>query len=215
LKRNKIKNWQVQPPWWLRIWYPGATWRLPVTNRQVFITFDDGPIPEVTPWVVELLEQYNLKATFFCVGDNVRKHPEEYQLLLDHNMATGIHTYSHRPVRWGHFKEYLADIEKSRNLMDVPLFRPPHGILFPWHIHTLKKQFKKIIMWDVLTMDYDHNLSTEDVFLNMKNNVRPGSIIVFHDSLKAWPRLREVLPKTLRFLQEQGYSASSIAPDYN
>ncbi|HLW08278.1 MAG TPA: polysaccharide deacetylase family protein [Marinilabiliaceae bacterium] len=204
------KQWQIQPPWFLRLLFPRTTWREKGKDKRVFITFDDGPIPEITPWVLETLKAYNAKATFFCVGDNVRKHPAIYQLLHKEGMKVGNHTYSHAPVKLGDFKTYLKDVELCGNWVTSELFRPPHGILFPWQIGKLKRKFKKIIMWDVLTMDYRQDLSPQQVFENLKKNVRSGSIIVFHDSLKAWNRIEIALPKSLEYLSNEGYTFDVI-----
>ncbi len=204
------KQWQIQPPWFLRLLFPRTTWREKGKDKRVFITFDDGPIPEITPWVLETLKAYNAKATFFCVGDNVRKHPAIYQLLHKEGMKVGNHTYSHAPVKLGDFKTYLKDVELCGDWVTSELFRPPHGILFPWQIGKLKRKFKKIIMWDVLTMDYRQDLSPQQVFENLKKNVRSGSIIVFHDSLKAWNRIEIALPKSLEYLSNEGYTFDVI-----
>lgn len=209
--KTRGKQWQVQPHWFLRTLFPKATWREKVKDKRVFITFDDGPIPEVTPWVLKTLKKYGAKATFFCVGDNVRKHPEIYQLLHKEGMKVGNHTFSHAPVQLGNFKNYLKDVKRCSDWVKSELFRPPHGILFPWQVKKLKRLFNKVIMWDVLTMDYRQDLNSEQVFDNLKTNVRPGSIIVFHDSLKAWDRLETALPKSLEFLSNEGYTFDVIS----
>lgn len=203
--RSKKEQWQVQPPWVLRLLYPKAVWREKVKDKRVFITFDDGPIPEVTPWVLNTLNEYGAKATFFCVGDNVRKHPAIYQLLHQYEMGVGNHSFSHTPVRLGKFKTYIKDVELCGKWFTSKLFRPPHGLLFPWQVGKLRRMFKKIVMWDVLTMDYRQDLSPQQVFENLEKNVRPGSIIVFHDSIKAWDRLKIALPKSLEYLSNKGY----------
>lgn len=209
--KGKNKQWQLQPPKLLRVLFPKTLWRERVKDKRVFITFDDGPIPEVTPWVLSTLEKFEAKATFFCVGDNVRKHPDVYQLLHKHKMKVGNHTFSHAPVKLGSFKEYLNDVKKCDELVKSNLFRPPHGILYPWHSLKLSRKFnKKVIMWDVLTMDYNKNLSPNQVVDNVKKLVRPGSIIVFHDSLKAWDRLKVALPKSLEHLANEGYTFDVI-----
>lgn len=184
-------------------------WSVKTDKKEVFLTFDDGPIPVVTPWVVETLEKYNAKATFFCVGDNVKKNQDVYQLILDKGHKIGNHTMNHLNG-WTNFnKTYFENIEKCDNLIHSNLFRPPYGKIKPTQINYLKKKYK-IIMWDVLTKDYDESLAGEDCFEKVHKNCKPGSIVVFHDSLKAEKRLRIALPKTLDYLSKEGYTFSSL-----
>lgn len=200
-----MERWNVQPPLVLRWLFPGTTWRIAGKEKCVYLTFDDGPVPEVTPKVVELLNQYHTKATFFCVADNVRKYPDVYQSLIDNGMGLGNHTYSHLKA-WSYpSKVYFDDIEKGRALNSTQLFRPPYGQLYPWYVPRLKRYFRQIIMWDVLSLDFRADLSDRDVYNTVVNHVRPGSIIVFHDSLKAWPRLEKALPDILDYLTLAGY----------
>lgn len=184
-------------------------WSVKTDKKEVFLTFDDGPIPVVTPWVVETLEKYNAKATFFCVGDNVKKNQDVYKLILDKGHKIGNHTMNHLNG-WTNFnKTYFENIEKCDNLIHSNLFRPPYGKIKPTQINYLKKKYK-IIMWDVLTKDYDESLAGEDCFEKVHKNCKPGSIVVFHDSLKAEKRLRIALPKTLDYLSKEGYTFSSL-----
>ncbi len=184
-------------------------WSVKTDKKEVFLTFDDGPIPVVTPWVVETLGKYNAKATFFCVGDNVKKNQDVYQLILDKGHKIGNHTMNHLNG-WTNFnKTYFENIEKCDNLIHSNLFRPPYGKIKPTQINYLKKKYK-IIMWDVLTKDYDESLAGEDCFEKVHKNCKPGSIVVFHDSLKAEKRLRIALPKTLDYLSKEGYTFSSL-----
>ena len=184
-------------------------WSVKTDKKEVFLTFDDGPIPVVTPWVVETLEKYKAKATFFCVGDNVKKNQDVYQLILDKGHKIGNHTMNHLNG-WTNFnKTYFENIEKCDNLIHSNLFRPPYGKIKPTQINYLKKKYK-IIMWDVLTKDYDESLAGEDCFEKVHKNCKPGSIVVFHDSLKAEKRLRIALPKTLDYLSKEGYTFSSL-----
>lgn len=184
-------------------------WSVKTDKKEVFLTFDDGPIPVVTPWVVETLEKYKAKATFFCVGDNVKKNQDVYKLILDKGHKIGNHTMNHLNG-WTNFnKTYFENIEKCDNLIHSNLFRPPYGKIKPTQINYLKKKYK-IIMWDVLTKDYDESLAGEDCFEKVHKNCKPGSIVVFHDSLKAEKRLRIALPKTLDYLSKEGYTFSSL-----
>lgn len=184
-------------------------WSIKTTKKEVFLTFDDGPIPEVTPWVLETLKQYDAKATFFCVGDNVKKHPDIYRMIVDQGHKVGNHTMNHLNG-WTNFnKTYFENIEKCNAMIHSNLFRPPYGKIKPSQISHLKNDYR-IIMWDVLTKDYDASVTGEYCFEKVKKNCKPGSIIVFHDSIKAEKRLRKALPKSLEYLKQEGYTFSSI-----
>ena len=201
-----LKRWSIQPPKWVRLIFKDAIWRVDEKEKTVFLTFDDGPVPEVTPWVCNELKRRGIKATFFCVGENVVKHPEIYQMVIEKGHQTGNHAFNHLPAWRCSGKEYFENIELGMEQIDSTLFRPPHGQLYPWQMPRLKRLFSKVVMWDVLSKDYDNRLSASEVFENVKRNVRPGSIIVFHDSVKAWPRLKEALPATVDYLINEGYS---------
>jgi len=206
---NKSR-WTIQPPLLIRKLYPNVLWRKTTDEKVVYLTFDDGPIPEITPWVVDTIKSYGAKATFFCVADNVRKHPEIFKMLSNDFCEIGNHTYSHEPVSKVGIDNYLKDIAKSVRYIKSSLFRPPHGVIYPWHIRKIENYFSKIVCWDVLSMDYRNDLKALDVFNNVKKYVRPGSIIVFHDSVKAWDRLKEALPMTLEYLIKEGYKFELI-----
>ncbi|MCW1734320.1 polysaccharide deacetylase family protein [Anaerorudis cellulosivorans] len=200
-----------QPPLFYRIFYPGAVWRIKNGNeKMVYLTFDDGPIPEVTPWVLEVLDTYRVKATFFCVGDNVRKHPSVYRQILEKGHQTGNHTFNHIQG-WKHnTNDFIANTQKANSYIQSPFFRPPHGhILFPQFV-LLKKKGYKLIMWDVVTRDYSNHMTPEKVLDNVKKYVRNGSIIVFHDSLKAEKNVRYALPLAIEWLKREGYSFGLI-----
>jgi peptidoglycan-N-acetylglucosamine deacetylase len=204
-------HWKIQPPAFLRWLFPGSLWRVNSSNKVVYITFDDGPIPEVTPKVIDCLKKFGAKATFFCVGDNVRKYPEVYNLLISQGMAVGNHTYSHIKAWSCNTNKYFKDIEHGAVYIKSALFRPPHGQLYPWYVSKLKKRFAKIVMWDILSMDYDSRVTANEIVNNVVKKIRPGSIIVFHDSLKAWPRLNDALPKVLAHINELGYKTEIIS----
>lgn len=195
-----------QPPLLYRMLFPKGIWRIPSNNEKVvYLTFDDGPIPEITPWVLDLLDQYEIKATFFCVGDNVRKHPEEYQMVLDRGHRVGNHTFNHLQGIRTFSKQYIANAELASEYIKSDLFRPPHGHMRIPQYFLLRKKYK-MILWDVVTRDYSKLLKPEDVFNNVKKYTRNGSIIVFHDSLKAEVNMKEALPKSIKWLKEQGYT---------
>ena len=195
-----------QAPLIYRSFYRKAYWKIPVEGEKVvYLTFDDGPIPGITPWVLDLLDKYGIKATFFCVGDNVRKHEEIYQEILSKGHRVGNHTFNHIQGLRNFTKKYLENIKKASEYIDTDLFRPPHGHIRLAQYHTLKKYYK-IIMWDVVTRDYSKYMNPEDVFNNVKKYTRDGSIIVFHDSLKAEKNMKLALPRSIEWLVEQGYS---------
>jgi peptidoglycan/xylan/chitin deacetylase (PgdA/CDA1 family) len=189
-----------------RALYPQATFRMNPKERAVYLTFDDGPIPEVTPWVLALLESYSIKATFFMVGDNIRKHPEEFRMVVDAGHRIGNHTYNH--IRGFEYTagQYLENVEKANALMHTDIFRPPHGHVGFRQYHTLKKHYR-IIMWDLVTRDYSKRMTPEKVLANVKHYVRNGSIITFHDSLKSWGNgnLQYALPRAIEYLKQEGY----------
>ena len=190
----------VRPGKLLRCMFPGVIWRGDKNDHSVYLTFDDGPIPEVTPWVLDVLNEYHVKATFFCVGENVEKHPKIFERIINEGHMVGNHTFHHMN-RWKNkSKAYFNDIDQAGEIIRSPLFRPPHGKIYPWNVFMLKKNFKMIVMWDVLTYDFDKDHSAEKVFDNVISNTRNGSILVFHDSVKAWHNLKEVLPKSIEWL---------------
>jgi len=198
-----------QIPYLFRGVYYGATWRKSRHEKVIYLTFDDGPIPEITPWVLDILDQYQIKATFFCVGENVMRYPEVYQDILSRGHRTGNHTYNH--LR-GFFKEtrcYLDNVEKASQYIDSDLFRPPHGEMRRAQLKVLRKKYQ-VIQWDLITRDYNSKLSEEKVLSIVKRYSRNGSIIVFHDSLKAERNLRYALPKAIEFLIEKGYRFNTL-----
>ena len=193
-----------QPPKLLRWLYPGAIWRMDSSEKAVYLTFDDGPIPEITPWVLDLLDTYQIKATFFLVGDNIRKHPKEFQMILERGHRVGNHTFNHfgglRHVK----NEYLANTDKANEQIQSDLFRPPHGWMRWGQYRMLKKRYR-IIMWDLVTRDYSKRLNGPQVLAKVKKYVRNGSIITFHDSLKAEKNMKYALPRAIEWLKEQGH----------
>lgn len=198
-----------QPPRIVRWLYPKATWRMNPDEKVVYLTFDDGPIPGITPWVLDLLDHYGIKATFFLVGDNVRKHPEEFRMIVERGHRVGNHTFNH--VRGFSYKapKYLENVERADELIHSDLFRPPHGYMGWKQYHTLCKQYR-IIMWDVVTRDYSRRLNGKQVFEKLKHYVRNGSIITFHDSLKSEEKLKYALPRSIEWLMEQGYRFETL-----
>jgi peptidoglycan/xylan/chitin deacetylase (PgdA/CDA1 family) len=199
----------MRPPLLVQRLFFSLVWKMSSREKVLYLTFDDGPIPEVTPWVLEQLERFNAKATFFCIGNNVRKHRSVYERILQSGHSVGNHTYHHLNG-WSTFNsDYFKDIELCNRLVGSELFRPPYGKIRPTQIARLKYKYR-IIMWDVLSRDYDRNLTGETVLNTVLENARPGSIIVFHDSLKAEERLRYALPKVLEHFSAKGYRFVSL-----
>lgn len=217
-----------QPSKWLRCLYPGALWRLNPEEKAVYLTFDDGPIPEVTPWVLNLLDRYGVKATFFLVGDNIRKYPEEFREVVRRGHRIGNHTFNHiRGFSRKYFTSwnYLENTEMAYDIMreemgHVPcdesqlrplLFRPPHGHMGWAQYITLKRRYR-IVMWDLVTRDYSKKLRGPQVLANVLRYTRNGSIITFHDSLKSWTNgnLQYALPRAIEFFMEEGYQIKTL-----
>ena len=194
-----------QPPQIIRYLYPSAIWRMDKDKKAVYLTFDDGPIPRVTPWVLDVLDKYGIKATFFMVGDNIRKHPDEFRMVVERGHRIGNHTFNHiRGLNYD-INSYLENTDKAcRMMMNTDLFRPPHGYMSPKQYAELKKRYK-IIMWDLVTRDYNRKFTGEQILQKVKKYVRNGSIITFHDSLKSEENIRYALPKAIEWLMEQGY----------
>ena len=193
-----------QPPQFIRRLYPRACWRMNVSEKAVYLTFDDGPIPEVTPWVLDVLDKYGIKATFFMVGDNVRKHPDEYKMVVERGHRIGNHTFNHLKGFEEHTDHYIANIDKADCYLSSDLHRPPHGLMRMSQYRALIERYR-IIMWDLETRDYSSKLSGEQVLRKVKRYARNGSIITFHDSLRSAENLRYALPRAIEWLQSEGY----------
>ena len=194
-----------QPPQLIRCLYPSAIWRMDKDKKAVYLTFDDGPIPRVTPWVLDVLDRYGIKATFFMVGDNIRKHPDEFRMVVERGHRIGNHTFNHIRGLSYDINSYLENTDKAcRMMMNTNLFRPPHGYMSPKQYAELKKRYK-IIMWDLVTRDYNLKFTGEQILQKVKKYARNGSIITFHDSLKSEENIRYALPKAIEWLMEQGY----------
>lgn len=194
-----------RPPGFFRLTVPGGRFRFSSAEKRVWLTFDDGPIPEVTPWVLDTLDRYGVKATFFMVGENARRHPDLLEEVIRRGHTVGNHTYHHLSGAKVTTRRYLRDIEEADAILHTPLFRPPHGWLRPRQTLLLRRRYK-VVMYDLVTRDYSRLLTADDVVDNVRRMTRPGSIIVFHDSLKSWPRLREALPRCLEWLLAEGFS---------
>lgn len=200
-----------QPPLLYRLLFPEAIWRIKAQGKErvAYLTFDDGPIPEETPWVLDLLDRYGIKATFFLVGDNVRRHPELLEEIKRRGHSVGNHTMHHRQGMRTATAAYLADVATADALIGSNLFRPPHGIL-RWKQARMLKHDYNLVMYDLVTRDYSRRLTGEQVLDNVRRYARNGSIIVFHDSLKASANMRYALPRAIEWLQAEGYELLPI-----
>ncbi|MDE5720479.1 MAG: polysaccharide deacetylase family protein [Paramuribaculum sp.] len=194
-----------QPPLLYRLLFPEAVWRLNRRGRKVvYLTFDDGPIPRVTPWVLDLLDAEGIKATFFMVGDNVRRYPEVFEEVKRRGHSYGNHTMHHLQGFKVTSMTYMRDITEADRLIDSHLFRPPHGIIRWGQAKAIKSRYN-IVMYDLVTRDYSKRLRPNQVFDNVRRYARPGSIIVFHDSLKAERNMMAALPLAIKWLKNEGY----------
>lgn len=193
-----------QPSKWLRWIYPSALWRMDPTEHSVYLTFDDGPIPESTPFILDTLREHGVKATFFMVGENVQRYPELYHRILEEGHSVGNHTYNHMGSLRHYVATYVKNTEKANELIHSDLFRPPHGWMWLGAYNVLRRKYK-IVMWDLVTRDYSHLLNAFDVLRNVVLYSRNGSIITFHDSLKSIDKLHTALPRSIEWLRDQGY----------
>jgi len=195
----------VQFPRILRPLWGKVLWRKDPSKKVIYLTFDDGPVPEVTPLVLDLLDEYKIKATFFCVGENVQKHPDTFAQVLSRGHKVGNHTFNHLKGFSVTDEEYYSNIDKAAELIDSKLFRPPYGRVTGKQIKKLRDRYT-IIMWDVITHDYNKNLSPETIMRTIKRYSRNGSLVVFHDSIKANDNVLAVLPLAIEYWKSKGYT---------
>ncbi len=185
-------------------------WNIPGKGKTLYLTFDDGPHPVATPYILDFLKQYNIKATFFCIGKNVEEYPNIYQRIIDEEHTVGNHTYSHRSGWKIPVDEYMEDVKKSAEIIQSSLFRPPYGRITPIQFKVLKHHYK-IVMWDVLSKDYDENVTNEEVIDNVTHHIGDGSIIVMHDNDKTVDRLPNILPEIISTLLKDGWKFGIIS----
>ncbi len=195
---------KFQTPAFIHRLFPELLWNVPVTDNIIYLTFDDGPHPDITPKVLNILAQYDAKACFFCVGNNVQKYPEIFHKINAGGHMTGNHTYHHINGWRTPDDIYFQDVEACQKLVRSAFFRPPYGKILPSQMRRLKKQYQ-LVMWSVVTYDYDANLSGEECFQIAKSKTTRGSIVVFHDSLKAEKNMLYALPRFLQYFSEKGY----------
>jgi len=208
-------NW-VKAHWTIKKLFSNYVWDIPNNENKVYLTFDDGPTPEITEWTLNQLKEFNAKATFFCIGDNVRKYPEIFQKVINEGHSIGNHTFNHLNGWKTSTSDYIENVKLYEtehcklNTEHCKLFRPPYGKIKPSQSKILRKFDYKIIMWDIISYDFDNTISKEKCLENVLKNVKSGSIIVFHDSKKAFSNLEYALPRTLEFLKEKGFVCEKI-----
>jgi len=206
----------VKTHWTINKLFSNYVWDIPNTENKVYITFDDGPTPELTQWTLNQLKNYNAKATFFCIGDNILKYPEVFKEVVKDGHSIGNHTFNHLNGWKTNTQDYIENaklFEKEyykRSNENCQLFRPPFGKIKPSQSKILRRMGYKIIMWDVLSVDFDITITPEQCLENVLQNVKSGSIIVFHDSVKAFANLEYALPRTLEFLQQKGFVCAKL-----
>jgi peptidoglycan-N-acetylglucosamine deacetylase len=215
-----MKSYWIKTPSIIKKIFSNYVWDIPNDYKKVFLTFDDGPTPEITNWVLNELKKYNAKATFFCIGKNIKNNSEIFQNILNNGHSIGNHTNNHLNGWKTNYETYLDNVQKAlinflNNNSQIynensQLFRPPYGKITPIQSKKLRKLGYKIIMWNVLSADFDQNISPEECLKNVINNIKSGSIIVFHDSQKAFKNLEYALPKTLEYLYNNGFTCDII-----
>lgn len=198
-------------PWWLKKLYPLLVWNIDTREKILYLTFDDGPHPVATPFVLDELKKYNAKASYFCIGKNVVQYPEIYKRIIDEGHRVGNHTFDHLNGWKTDDAIYIQNIQEAAKHIDSDLFRPPYGKITRFQAKLLKQHYR-IIMWDVLSADFDKEVSPEKCAQQVIMRSKPGSIIVFHDSEKAMLKLEFALPKVLQYFSSQGYIFSAISP---
>ena len=211
-------NYLVKTPFWLRLLFPKLLWRVNTSEKVIYLTFDDGPIPEVTPFVLAELKKFHAKATFFCIGNNIEKHPQIFKKILDDGHSVGNHTLNHLNARKVAFDEYMQNVNGCEQILqnifssnrELKLFRPPYGRLTRKVRRALFNEGYSIVMWDVISADFDLAVSPEKCLENVLRNVREGSVVVFHDSQKAKEKIEYTLPLVLEHFSKKGYFFDSL-----
>ena len=204
----------VRIPWIVKKIYRDCIWDLPTKEKIIYLTFDDGPHPVATPFVLDLLKQYEAKATFFCIGKNVEEHGDIYRRTIEEGHAVGNHTYNHLNGWKTADTVYMEDIFRARKLIDSQLFRPPYGRVTRFQLKQLQglRYNMKTVMWDVISGDFDTQVKGNECYLTVARHAREGSIVVFHDSAKAFERLEVALPAVLKHFSERGFQFHRIGP---
>lgn len=217
-KRGWSSRYFVKTPWWLKKIYPGYLWNIDTEKKILYLTFDDGPHPEATPFILNELKKHNALATFFCIGKNVNAYPDIYKRILDEGHTVGNHTQNHLNGWKTDNIIYMNDIAEAAKYIDADLFRPPYGRITSFQAKHLRSAMRgrksKVVMWDVLSADFDTTITPQQCMENVIFHAKAGSIIVFHDSEKAFSKIQYVLPKILLFFSEKGYVFDAIKGKY-
>ena len=198
----------VKTPSLTKYLFPSLVWKKNTDQKKIWITFDDGPDEKVTPYLINVLEKFNIKATFFVIGNQAKKHPELVKLLINNGHKIGNHSFSHLNGFSTNNNKYLEDVEQAKKYIDSDIFRPPFGKITPFQIKNLKKDFK-IIMWDIMSWDFKENIYPNKMYKNVIDNVENGSIILFHNNLKSYNNLKNSLEIILEKLKDKGYQFST------
>jgi len=213
-----VKITPTKTPFVVKKMFPDYVWEISTNQKELYLTFDDGPTPEITHWVLDCLKHYQAKATFFCIGENVKKHPELFQALLNHGHSIGNHTNNHVKGWKTKTKEYLENVREAQEAINNQLlqssnnnlFRPPYGQISPKQGKKLMGNGYKVVMWDVLSFDWDKSVSNQECLNYVTSKSKNGSIVVFHDSLKASNNMKYTLPKVLEYYTEKGFAFKGI-----
>jgi peptidoglycan/xylan/chitin deacetylase (PgdA/CDA1 family) len=213
-----LKITPTKTPFVVKKMFPDYVWEISTNQKELYLTFDDGPTPEITHWVLDCLKIYQAKATFFCIGENVKKHPELFQALLEHGHSIGNHTNNHIKGWKTKTKEYLENVQVAQETINNHLlqssnnnlFRPPYGQISPKQGKKLIGNGYKVVMWDVLSFDWDKSVSNRECFNYVTSKSKNGSIVVFHDSAKASNNMKYTLPKVLEYYTEKGFAFKGI-----
>lgn len=200
----------VKTPWWLKKWFNTYVWMIETNEKVIYLTFDDGPHPTATPFVLQTLKQYSATATFFCIGKNVELYRDVYANILNEGHTVGNHTQNHLNGWQTQDDIYIENVNAAAKVVDSKLFRPPYGRITKFQANLLQKKDYKIVMWDVLSGDFDESITKENCLNNVLLNATSGSIIVFHDSQKALEKLQFALPFVLDFFNKKGYNFRAI-----
>ena len=212
-----MRSYLVKTPRLVQRFFHNYSWRIKTTKKEIYLTFDDGPVPDFTPWVLNTLAHYKAKGTFFCVGENIKKFPGIYQQIKDGGHSIGNHTFNHLQGWKTPTNKYIKNVLKTESYLNddaelkgKKLFRPPHGRIRPVQAKILRKKGYKIVMWDVLSGDFDQSLSKEQCLEHTLKHIKNGSIVVFHDSDKSFKNLDFVLPKVLEHFTHEGYKFEAL-----
>ena len=198
----------IKTPSLTKYLFPSLVWKKNTYQKKIWITFDDGPDEKVTPYLINVLEKFNIKATFFIVGNQAKKYPELVKLIINNGHKIGNHSFSHLNGFSTNNNKYLEDVEQAKKYIDSDIFRPPYGKITPFQIKNLKKDFK-IIMWDIMSWDFKENIYPNKIYKNVIDNVENGSIILFHNNLKSYNNLKNSLEIILEKLKDKGYQFST------